>query len=535
MPTVADLVASTLKLSGIETIFGLPGGENVILLDAFRRHGQQFILARHETSAVFMASATAQLTRRPAACLATLGPGATNTITGVAHAFLDRSPVLVITAQQPLQIRQTHSHQILDLQALFAPITKASIQLQPDNARSAIVNALKIATSDRPGPVHLELTNTIASQESEGNALPDKLVNTMVPRSKEIDRAKFLLKKAQKPIIICGLGLEPEGPYDALQMVAESLNAPVIVTPKAIGCLPANHPLFAGAIGLTRSDPVYEIVDESDCVVAIGFDVVELVKPWSHSAPLIWVAPWLNGDPKIPVAVELVGKIRGILLQFVADTSPKSQMWGATRIKALRLKSMRMKLPTPEKNRLLPQEVLAAVRDNTPDDAIVVTDVGSHKIFTALNWPAYTPNSYLVSNGLSAMGYGLPAAAAAGLCHPERTIVAFLGDGGLAMTLGELALIANLESTLILIVFCEGALDLIRAQQIRAGFPAFGTSLNNPNFRLIAEAFGLAYHEIKHYDECVNAVRSAAMVKKPTFIEVKIDPAGYPTAPAGRS
>ena len=214
-----------------------------------------------------------------------------------------------------------------------------------------------------------------------------------------------------------GLGLGPGAPNDAVRELAENLRAPVIDTPKCKGVLPAEHPLFAGTIGLTRADPVYELLDEADCIVAIGFDIVELVRPWDYDTPLVWIAAWENCDPIIPSACEAVGPIRDILESLADISCPTAESWGAARVKQFRDAQSRISLPAPRAGRVLPQTFLASLRAHTPDDIIVTTDVGSHKIFAALNWPARAPNRYFVSNGLSAMGFGLCSAIAAAAAH----------------------------------------------------------------------------------------------------------------------
>jgi acetolactate synthase-1/2/3 large subunit len=259
--TVADVLVEVLREAQIGVVFGLPGGENVEVLDALRRGGIRFVLVHNEPSAVFMADATARLTGSPGVCLTTLGPGATNAVAGVAHAYLDRAPVLVITAQKPDRLLPDYTHQVIDLNALFTPITKRSVKLRPEGARETVRRALDLATAGRPGPVHLQISNDDAE----------------------------------------------EGPYEALRELAEAAGAPVITTPKSKGSLPADHPLAAGTIGLTSRDPAYDILYEANCVVAVGLDVVELVKPWDIRSPLIWVAPWANEDPQLPAHAELVG------------------------------------------------------------------------------------------------------------------------------------------------------------------------------------------------------------------------------------
>lgn len=534
--TVAEIVASRLVKAGITTVFGLPGGENVQLLDALRQQGIRFVLVRNESSAVFMADAFARLTGQPGVCLTTLGPGAMNAVAGVAHAYLERSPVLVITAQTPDHLLTYHTHQVIDQATVFAPITKATLAVDVTNAASVVDHALTLALAGRPGPVHLRLSNEVAGQAVplENLVTPAPTPESKPATAEQYAAARDLLARAQRPVLVVGLGLEPEQPYAALRDLAEALQAPVIATPKAKGCLPADHPLAAGVIGLTRSDPAYQLLDEADAIVAVGFDVVELVKPWQQSASLIWVAPWANVDPQIAARAELVGPIRPRLEQLTDGVYAANPAWGAARVAAWRERLAQQSLPAPAPGRLRPQSVLQSLRQLLPRDTLVTTDVGSHKILAGLTWPAYVPNRYLLSNGLSCMGYGLTAAIGASLALAQQMTVCLTGDAGLAMVLGELALLHELATPVMVVVFNDNALDLIRSAQVRNGKSVFGTEFSNPNFAAIAQAYGLAHYLLQDEAGCQAAIAAASAAGQPCLIEVLIDPASYPTTPAAR-
>ena len=528
MTTVAEHLAEQLTAAGIRRVYGLPGGENVVVLEALRQRGIEFLLVRNESSACFMAATEARLTGRLGAALTTLGPGAANAYAGLAHAYLDRGPVLLITAASDPAELHRHSHQALDLQAVFAPICKYSAELKPGNAALAISRALTLATAGRPGPVHLSLHNRVAAQpiikRSQREPQPEKPANW---RSR-INDARALLADKQSPVIILGLGLEPDAPYTQIRRLAEALGAPVIDSPKSKGALPADHPLYAGAIGLTRQDPVYELVDAADCLLAIGFDVVELVKPWDYDKPLLWIANWANRDPRIACELELVGNINDMLSALGEVKSQSAVEVGAGRVKRFRGKLAQVELPSPRAQRILPQTFLRALRANTPDDVIITSDVGSHKIFAALNWPARRPNRYFVSNGLSAMGFGLCSAVAAADITGQPTIC-ITGDAGLAMVLGELGLLVERQLPVLVAVMNDSALDLIRSAQHRQGKAAFGTEFSNPNFEYIARAYGLAYYKAESERDCAKAIRAGLAARAPSLIDVMIDPRGYPT------
>lgn len=530
--SVAAAVAGGLQAAGIDTVFGLPGGENVHVMEALRRTGIRFVLSEHENAAAFMASAAAQLTRRPAVCLTTLGPGAVNCTAGIAHAFLDRCPVLLITAQMASGLQPRHTHQLVDLHRLFAPITKATLEVGPAGAGETVGEALRIASAGVPGPVHLQLSNDVAGLAaapadagSSGSA-----VAASPPRVLPADlaRAAAGLAAAERPVVVAGLGLEPEAPYRALRRFAERLGAPVLSTPKAKGAVPASHPLAAETIGLTRTDPGYDLIAEADRVIAVGMDVVEVVLPWSVPAPVLWVAPWRDRIGAAAAEQALIGPVGATLAQLT-ERLRQPRSWGARRAahyRQARRSRSRAAADRAAAGTIAPQDVLREARAALPPDAVVTTDVGSHKILAALEWDAELPNRYLVSNGLSVMGFGPAAAAGAALagCAP---VLCVTGDAGLLMCAGGLATLAQLSAPVLLVVLVDGALDLIRAHQRRAGAQPFGTEFPAPDTARIGAAFGLPAVTVGTAAEL--RAELARALKRPgaSVIGARIDPACY--------
>jgi len=537
MATVAETLVDTLAAAGIDTVFGLPGGEVVEILDAIRRRALRFVFVHNESSAVFMADAMARITGKPGVALTTLGPGATNAVAGVAHAYLDRSPVLVITAQKPDALLPDYTHQVLDLHALYRPITKGSFQLTAANVQATTQHALQLAQHGRPGPIHLQISNEEATLKSaecgvrsaEWQKEADGVDISFT--AEKLEQARRLLAAAQRPVIVVGPGLEPEQPYASLCELAIAANAPVIVTPKAKGALADDHPLAAGVIGLTRTDPAYALLDEADCIIAVGFDVVELVKQWAQPAPLIWIAPWANVDPALPAQVEFVGAMAPVLEQLADSEYATSPAWGANRVAAFRHKLAQCTLPAPAADRLLPQQVLATLRSHLQRDTLLAVDVGSHKILSSLEWPTYTPNRFLVSNGLSCMGFALPSAIGASFALGGQPTVCLTGDAGMAMVMGELAVLAQWQLPVIVVVLNDSAIDLIRSHQVRAGKPVYGTEFPSPNFAQIATAYGLAAARVTNEAEYAAALTTALASGHPMVIEVMLDPSSYPTTP----
>jgi acetolactate synthase I/II/III large subunit len=529
--TVAEVMAEELRESGVEYVYGLPGGENVQLLDAIRRAGIRYVLVHHESSAVFMADVNARLTGKPGVCMTTLGPGAANAMAGLAHAYLDRAPILIVTPQIPSDHLPDETHQYIDIAAMYSPVTKGSFKITIENARESVRRALAMIREDRPGPVHLQVTNDDAAKPAGENESGRHHLAPIQPAPGDFAITHDVLSRARRPVIVVGLGLEPERPYRELLALAEAARAPVICTPKAKGCIADDHALAGGVIGLTRTDPAYEILDQADAIIAVGLDVVELVKSWNYSVPLIWAAPWENRDPVIKSAAEFVGPMIPVLAELHKAEWGTDAEWGQARVAARRAKLAEQKLPAPSKGRMLPQQVLATLRHEAPRDVIFTTDVGSHKILSCLTWQTYEPNGFFVSNGLSSMGFGLPAAIAACMIHPARPVACVIGDAGLLMTMGELNLLARTKATVIVIVMNDGALDLIRAQQLKAGKPVYGTEFSNPDLMAIGRAFGIQSCRVADQEECRAEIGAALTRKGPTLIEAMIDPVSYPTTP----
>ena len=548
--TVAGAVAGGLREAGIDTVFGLPGGENVHLLEAMRSAGIRFVLCEHENAAAFMASAAAQVTRRPAACLTTLGPGAVNCTAGVAHAFLDRCPVLVFTAQMPDVLQPRHTHQLIDLHRLFAPITKATLAVTPRNAAGVVREALRIACAGAPGPVHLQIANDVAARDAgpafpgdaaadaaaqartaaamdEPPATPEPDSAPALPSGAELALAAAGLAAAERPVVVAGLGLEPEAPYAALLAFAERLGAPVLTTPKAKGAAPASHPLGSETIGLTRTDPGYGLIGESDRVIAVGMDVVEVVLPWSAPAPVLWIAPQRDriGAPAAEQA--LIGPLRPTLAELTERLPQSRSGWGAERAAHYRqARRRRSRAGRAAAGTVAPQDVLREARAALPPEAVVTTDVGSHKILAALEWDAELPNRYLVSNGLSVMGFG-PAAAAGAALAGRAPVLCVTGDAGLLMCAGGLAALAQLSSPVVMLVLLDGALDLIRAHQRRAGATPFGTEFPAPDAARIAAAFGLPAVTVDNAAGVRRELEQSLARAGASVIAVRIDPDCY--------
>lgn len=520
MPNHAEIIARTLAESGVEYIFGLPGGEITAFIDACRRAGLRFVLTAHETSAAIMAQVVGEMTGTPGVCAATLGPGASNLVSGVANAFLDRAPLLAFTAQMPSAELPRRSHQRIDLNALFAPVTKRSITIGAGDTETLMRESVALALQPRSGPVHIALPSDVAVADvasvSPGKSAADDRGPTQPSEALETIAAR--IRAAEQPLVLIGLGATPQL-APAVRAFVERLGAPFMVTGKAKGILPDDHPLFAGvASGLAIDRDIVETIRTADVVVGIGFDPVECDKSWFAEVEIVAIdsAFMDEGDYR---PAQCVGDIAGLLDQL-GRRLPEPRGWPPDLLAARRQAIQR----TPGKgNGLSPLAVLATLRNVLPRETIVTTDVGSHKFVAGQFWPVYEPGTFLMSNGLSSMGFGIPAAIGAQMARPERRVMAIVGDGGMLMTTHDLALICELDLPLIIVCLVDRSLSLIRVSQHRRGFPTYGVDFVPPDFAVLATAFGIRGESPKTLAELDAACRRALEDSRPVLLQVEID------------
>jgi acetolactate synthase-1/2/3 large subunit len=531
-PTVARLAGERLRAAGVRYVTGHPGGEVVDLIEGFRQAGLEFVLTRHETPAAFMAEAMASASGIPGVCLATLGPGATNLVTGVAQAYLDRAPLIAFSGQLPADRFEITTHQKLDLRALFAPITKWQARLTPSNAADVIDRALRESLRPRRGPVYVEVPSDVPRQAAARarDAAASRIMsrgaddlNAVVDRV-AADRAAQLLRESQRPVILAGMDANDDGTAGALRSLAEEWGIPVIVSPKAKGVFREDHALFLGTIEMLGTAKLYEYIDRSDLVLMIGFDPVEFDRDWAATAKVIHIAPLPNDDRYYDSAAELVGPVReGIaVLRSVAGTpAPKRSRED---VRAFR-ESFRA-FVTPKRDRLTAQQVLAELRAALPEDALVTCDVGYNKAVTGQCLPMYQPKTFFMSNGLSSMGYGLAAALGLKLIYRDRQVACVLGDGGFAMVMAELETAVREKLGVTVVVLADDALSQIKANQERKGYPVTGTTFGGLDYVALAQGFGITGREVRTVAECRDAL-STRSTHRPTLIAARVDPSAY--------
>jgi acetolactate synthase-1/2/3 large subunit len=530
--TVARLVGERLRAAGVRYVTGHPGGEVVDLIEGFREAGLEFVLTRHETPAAFMAEAMASASGIPGACLATLGPGATNLVTGVAQAYLDRAPLIAFTGQLPDDRVEGTTHQNLDLRALFAPITKWRARLTPSNAAEVIDRALHESLRARRGPIFIEVPSDVPRQAPTGpdDATPSRVsargaspASTAVDRV-EAERAAELLRRSKRPLILAGLDANDSAVAVSLRYLAEDWGIPVVVSPKAKGAFREDHPLFLGTIEMLGAAKLYEYVDDSDLVLMTGFDPVEFDRDWRAAAKVIHIGLLPNEDRQYDSAVEVVGPLReGIDVIRSAAGHPVPAR-SPNDIRAFRA-SFRAYV-NPKRDGLTSQQVLAELRAALPEDALVTCDVGYNKAVTGQCLPMYQPKTFFMSNGLSSMGYGLAAALGLKLLYRDRKVACVLGDGGFAMVMAELETAVREKLGITVVVLADDALSQIKAGQERKGYPVTGTTFGALDYVALAKGFGITGHDVRTVAEC-RAALGAGSSKKPNLIAAHVDPSAY--------
>jgi acetolactate synthase-1/2/3 large subunit len=518
MPNHAEAMAQTLATRGVRLAFGLPGGEIVAFIDACRRAEIRFLLTGHEGSAAWMAQVVGQMTGVPGLCVATLGPGATNLITGVANAWLDRAPMLAVTAQIPGGVIDTLTHQRLPLDQLFSSVSKGSFSVGGE-AVEIVNGAMDLANTPRPGPVHIALASDIAVAEYAGQSGPPARLATQPDSASVVDEIAGRVNACERPLILIGLAATPSAtPF--VRALIEKLQAPFLVTPKAKGVASDDHPLFAGvASGMAIDKEIIETIRSADLILGVGFDPVECDKIWFANAEVVALdtASMTAGDYR---PLEAIGDLDSMLVRL-AEAIENPKPWPAELLEARRAAIERA--PLESNLGLSPLRLIEELRAVFPPDGIATCDVGSHKLVMGQFWRCYEPGTFLMSNGLSGMGFGIPAAIAAQLVKPEKPVLAVVGDGGMLMMVHDLALIRELALPVIIVVFCDRSLSLIRVSAERRGFTPYGVDFNPPDFARIAQAFGIASQRATSIRAVRACVETALAKRIPFLLEVPID------------
>jgi acetolactate synthase I/II/III large subunit len=524
----AELLVHCLENEGVEYIFGLPGEENMEVLRALAKSSIRFITTRHEQGAAFMADVYGRLTGKPGVCLSTLGPGATNLMTGVADADLDCAPLIAITGQVGTDRMHIESHQYLDLVKMFEPITKWNAQIvRPSITPEIVRKAFKISQSEKPGAVHIDLPENIAAMEAEGVPLCTNDTGKIYASYRSLSEAAVLVSKAKNPLILAGNGTIRSQASESLTEFATRLNIPVVNTFMGKGVIPYTHPLAMWTMGLQQRDFITCAFEETDLVIAIGYDLIEFSpKKWNFTGkvPIIHIGetPAEVDSSYIPT-VEVVGDIADALVEILhrADRTNKPDPH-ALEVRAS-IRADYEQYAHDEGFPVKPQKIVYDLRQVMGPDDIVISDVGAHKMWMARHYHCDRPNTCIISNGFAAMGIAIPGAIAAKLVYPDLKIVAVTGDGGFMMNMQELETAVRIGTPFVTLIFNDGGYGLIEwKQQVHYGESAF-IKFGNPDFVKLAESMGLKGYRIESAIDLIPTLKEALDQKVPTIIDCPVD------------
>jgi len=501
MTTIADAVARSLRDAGVRFLFGVPGGgSNLDLVAAGGRADIPFVLTATETGAAIAALAQSEITGRPAACLTTLGPGVASTVNGVACAWLERAPLLVFTDAAAGRFE----HQRLDHRALLAAVTKWSATLDADNAQAVIEQAIVCAMTHPRGPVHIDCPGEVLSRKSQAVSRNSTLVERLGNDDLHFpaDDVPCVPVECVRPVLLIGLGARDPGTSTAIRALCATRRIPALVTYKAKGVVADSDPWFAGLF--TNGSIERPIVEEADFIVGIGLDEVELLP-----------RPWTYRQPMVRVAGSAVGRLADAFNATAWD--PAIVRDSAARQRAAMCVST---------GGLAPDRVVQVAAEAAPH-ARVTVDAGAHMLPATTLWPIDAPNRLLISNGLSTMGFALPAAIGAALLD-DGPVVALTGDGGLLMCAGELATAAREQVHVVVVVFNDSALSLIDIKQKQRQLPRSGVFIGGIDWRRLAESVGIPAYAAATEGELAAALARALQAPGPALVDARVDPSGYP-------
>jgi acetolactate synthase-1/2/3 large subunit len=524
----ADLIVATLKAAGIDRGFGIPSGNVLPLMEAMRQGGVEFVLTAHEGSAGFAADVTGRMTGRPGLCIATLGPGATNLTTGVGCAFLDRSPLIAITCNLNTDQLGRRIQMWIDHHALFKPITKATWPLASGNIVATVNEAIKLAVTEPRGPVHLDLPEDVAlAPAREPLGVAGKPSGLPAPDPADIAHAGELIATAQRPIAVLGSSAMRLAKPERLREVIERHHIPFATTTMAKGLIDEDHPLSLGVIERACRQLQRKLLRSADLIVGLGYDTVEVeYEAWIGGVPLLQVdIDPVDAAATVKVAHQVTGDLDAALAGLAALPASRNTWTEATLANHRRAFQEALR---PATNTFSAHAAIDAMRRALPRDGVLSFDVGAHTHQIASQWTAHAPKTFLITNGWSSMGFGLPGAIAAKLARPDLPVVCLIGDGCFQMTCGEVAVAKRLGLALPIVVLDDQWLALIKVKQIRRQFPLYGTELQREAYgEPPAHYFGVPAVGVRSAEALEAAVRTALAKSGPTVIEAVVDSEHY--------
>ncbi|WP_026375839.1 acetolactate synthase large subunit [Aestuariibacter salexigens] len=491
----SDLFVKALEAEGVEYIFGIPGEENLDLLESLRHSSIKLILTRHEQGAGFMAATYGRLTGKVGVCLSTLGPGATNLVTPAAYAQLGAMPMMVITGQKPIKTSKQGRFQVIDVVDMMRPITKYTAQVvSGDRIPSVVREAFRIAHEERPGAVHIELPEDIAAEQTSAPLISPTQGRRPIAEYKAINRAVEMIEQATSPVLLIGAGANRKLTAKMLREFVDKTGIPFITTQMGKGVLNETDKLFMGNTALSDGDFVHRAIRRADLIINVGHDVVE--KPPFFMEQNGQQVIHINFDsaavdPVYFPQLEVVGDIANSIWQIKEKITPQ-QGWKLDFYCDVHDAYVAHRSESEDDDRfpVLPERFVRDIRKAMPDDGIVTLDNGVYKIWFARNYPAFAPNTLLLDNALATMGAGLPSAMAAKLVYPNRAVLTVCGDGGFMMNSQEMETAVRLNLHIVVIILRDDAYGMIKWKQAHMNFDNFGLDYGNPDFVKYAESYG---------------------------------------------
>ncbi len=526
--TVSDQIIQALEAHGVRYVFGVPGEETEDLLFSLASSNITFVPTRHEQGAAFMANVWGRVTGKIGVCLSTLGPGATNLITGLADAFLDKAPVVALTGQAHSDRHHKESHQYIDVAATFRPITKwNTVIYSPAVVTESVAKAIKLAEMEKPGVAHLDLPEDIAGLPAEGRLIPVKKVRRGAPDHKAIAQALELLLHAKRPIILAGNGAIRKLASKHLRMFAERMNIPVVSTFMGKGAISDKSPLSLRTAGMKAKDFPALALEQADVIISIGFDIAEYDPAYWHAKhqPIIHIdfdpaEVYALYQPEIEVVADISASLWEIIRIIEGQEIKPFKTWHATLKHAIE-KDLASYQKAPKQPTI--PFVLHELRRAMRDSDILLSDVGSHKMWIGRNFPVYEPGTCIISNGLASMGIALPGGIAAKLARPEARVVSVMGDGGFLMNSQEIETAKRLGVPFTIVVVNDNDYGLISWKQTNHRGTAVGTKLSNPDFVKYAESFGIKGYRPKKPEDVYKMLKKAIDSNQLSLVVVDVD------------
>jgi acetolactate synthase-1/2/3 large subunit len=525
----SDLMVKALESEGVEYIFGIPGEENLDLLESLRNSTIELVITRHEQGAGFMAATVGRLTGKIGVCLATLGPGATNFVTAAAYAQLGAMPMMIITGQKPIKKNKQARFQIIDVVEMMGPVTKYARQIvHGANIPSAVRESIRLAEEERPGAVHLELPEDIAEEQvAEPFLFDPRAARRPAAEAKAIAQAVKMIEESQHPLLLVGAGANRKRTSNMLEQFVERTGIPFICTQMGKGVIDERHPRYMGTAALSDNDSVHAATAAADLIINVGHDVIEK-PPFFMSEGGFKVLHISFASAAVDAIyfpqLEVVGDIANAVWQINESIRVQTH-WDFSTFRTVQ---QEVEEHTTEKSNdpsfpVIPQRLVADVRRAVPDDGIVCLDNGMYKIWFARNYKAYQPNTILLDNALATMGAGLPSALGASFVYPDRKILAICGDGGFMMNSQELETAVRMKRSVTTLILRDDSFGMIRWKQGDAGFKDWGLEFGNPDFVAYAESYGAKGFRVEKTDDLFEMLTNCLHAGGVNVIEVPID------------